>query len=198
VTSSLFIDFGSPYAYLAAERAERVLAGELRWCPVLLGALFKATGRSSWSQTPARAAGIAEVERRAAERGLPPIHWPEPWPNDGLLAMRVAVLAEDRGRGREFALAAMRVQFVQGRPLSDPEVLAGVARAAGLPVDAIDAAGRPEVKHWLRTRTEEALAVGVSGVPTVACEDGKLFWGDDQLEAAARHIDALASDATRG
>ncbi len=196
--STLFIDVGSPYAYLAAERAEQLLVGEVRWCPVLLGALFKATERSSWAQTPARAAGIAEVERRAVERGLPPIRWPEPWPNDGLLAMRVAVLAEDRGRGREFALAAMRTQFLQGRPLSDPEVLASVALAVGLADNAVHQADRPDVKLGLRTRTEEALALGVSGVPTVACADGRLFWGDDQLDAAARHIDALAGDATRG
>jgi 2-hydroxychromene-2-carboxylate isomerase len=92
-----FVDVGSPYAWLAAERVERVLGVEVVWEPVLLGAIFAARGFSSWSLTDARAAGIEEVERRAAAYGLPEVRWPEPWPGDMLLAMRCAAAADARG-----------------------------------------------------------------------------------------------------
>ena len=44
-----YFDLGSPYAYLSAERLDALLTGEVRWQPVLLGGLFKLTGRSSWA-----------------------------------------------------------------------------------------------------------------------------------------------------
>jgi 2-hydroxychromene-2-carboxylate isomerase len=42
----------------------------------------------------------------------------------------------------------------------------------------------PDIKARLRTYTDEAIARGVTGVPTVAV-GGALFWGDDLLDAAA-------------
>jgi len=180
-----FLDVGSPYAYLAAERIERVLPVAPVWEPVLLGAIFKATGGGSWARTPARAEGIAEVERRAAAYGLPPIHWPDPWPNDGLAAMRAATAADLAGAGRAFLLAALRVAFRDGRNLEDRDAIADAARAAGLDGDELLAAtADPAVKARLRERTEQAVALGVTGVPSVAVR-GEVFWGDDRLEQAA-------------
>src|SRR3954452_8711263 len=109
-------DLGSPYAWLAAERID----DDAEWLAVLLGGVFKSTGRSSWALTDARARGIAEIDRRARERGLPPLQWPDTWPNDGLQAMRAATYAHTIGKGRQFAVAAFRVQFTDGAALSDP------------------------------------------------------------------------------
>lgn len=179
------VDVGSPYAWLAAERVEQALGVEPAWEPVLAGALFAARGYGSWSLTDERAPGIAEVERRAAAYGLPPVRWPEPWPGNMLLAMRVATAADARGAGRAFLLAALRLGFTQGRDLSEPEAVAEAARAADLDADALlAAAATPEVKAALRERTDAAIALGVQGVPTVIVGD-QLFWGDDRLEDAA-------------
>jgi 2-hydroxychromene-2-carboxylate isomerase len=166
-----FYDLGSPYAWLTAERIFDAV-----WIPVLLGGIFKATGRGSWAETEARADGIAEIERRAAERGLPRLRWPEPWPNDGLHAMRVAAAADSR----EFALSAFRVHFAEGRPLSDPANVALAAESAGIePV---------EDKHKLRANTDRALSLGVVGVPSVAV-GSEVFWGDDCLDDAASALE---------
>src|SRR6185312_15934820 len=62
----LFYDLGSPYAYLAVARAERVLGTPPELRPVLLGAIFAVRGHGSWSATPRREAGMAEGERRGA------------------------------------------------------------------------------------------------------------------------------------
>jgi 2-hydroxychromene-2-carboxylate isomerase len=186
-TPLLFYDLGSPYAYLAVERAERVLGAPPELRPVLLGAIFAARGRGSWSQTPARAAGMAEVERRAAAYGLEPLRWPDGWPANTLAAMRAAVWAEREGRGAAFAHAAFRRAYAGGADLADVAVLAEAAGAAGLDAPALPAAiAAPAIKDDLRSRTEAAIALGVRGVPTLAA-GGRLFYGDDHLEDAAAH-----------
>ena len=93
---TFYFDLGSPYAYLAAERLTDVLSEPAQWQPLSLGGLFKANGRSSWAldDYQRRQAGSAEVERRARDYGLPPIHWPDPWPGNYLMAMRAATFDE--------------------------------------------------------------------------------------------------------
>jgi 2-hydroxychromene-2-carboxylate isomerase len=187
-TPRFFVDVGSPYAWLAAERVEAVLPVAPVWEPVLLGAIFAARGWGSWAETDGRAAGMAEVERRAVAYGLGPLRWPEPWPGNMLLAMRCAVAACERGAGRAFFLAALRLGFVHGRDLSDPAAVTDAASTAGIEGDELlAAASTPEVKAALRARTEQAIALGVVGVPTVLVGT-QAFWGDDRLEDAARSL----------
>ena len=168
--ATFFYDLGSPYAWLTAERIRGAT-----WVPVLLGGIFRATGRSSWAETPQRAAGIAEIERRARDRGLPAPRWPDPWPNDGLTAMRAAAHVDHPS----FALAAFRLHFGEGRPLSDPANVALAAERAGLDGDEVLAATRdPAVKERLRANTDEALAAGVIGIPSVVLAGGEVLFGD--------------------
>jgi len=183
-----FVDVGSPFAWLAAERVEAVLPVAPVWEPVLLGAVFASRGFGSWSLTDARAAGVEEVERRAAAYELGPVRWPQPWPGNMLLAMRCAAAAADAGRARAFLLAALRAGFVHGRDLSDPAAVADAASAAGIDGgELLAAAATQAVKDALRERTEAAIALGVRGVPTLLV--GELaFWGDDRLEDAARAL----------
>jgi 2-hydroxychromene-2-carboxylate isomerase len=186
---TFYFDLGSPYAYLTAERLARVLPEPIAWQPLSLGGLFKANGRSSWAlgDHQRRQAGMAEVERRARDHGLPPIHWPEPWPGNYLMAMRAATFALNVGRGREFTRTAFRDTFAHGHDLSVPERVLDAAERAGLDRGETQSATQePEIKQALRAATDAAHALGVIGVPTIAI-DGELFWGDDRLEDAAAH-----------
>src|SRR5689334_18406006 len=128
-------DLGSPYAWLAAERVDEVLPSTPEWLPVLLGGIFKARGRRSWAEGLGRSRGIAEVERRAKQRGLGTPRWPEPWPSDGLRAMRAAVRAHELGAGKRFALSAFRTHFMEGHTLADDGAIAAAARYADLDAD---------------------------------------------------------------
>jgi 2-hydroxychromene-2-carboxylate isomerase len=187
---TFYFDVGSPYAWLAAERVHAVLPEPPFWQPILLGGLFKAHGRGSWAETEERAAGMAEVERRARERGLPAVRWPVPWPGNTLFAMRVATFAAQTGRAQAFALAAFRQAFAAGRDLSDPDNVLVAAAACELHPKAVTvAADSAVVKDALRQATEAAAERGVVGVPTVAVGE-QLFWGDDRLEEAARALAA--------
>jgi 2-hydroxychromene-2-carboxylate isomerase len=180
-----YFDLGSPYSWLAAERVNALLPEPPLWQPILLGGLFKLLGRRSWAETEERAAGMAEIERRARERGLPAVRWPEPWPGNTLFAMRAATYAAGAGRAVAFALAAFRQAYNAGLDLSVPDNVLIAAAACELhPRAVIAGAESRSVKDALRAATEEAAARGVVGVPTVMVGD-EPFWGDDRLEQAA-------------
>ena len=76
-----FYDVSSPYAWLAAERLDTVLPRPVVWQPIVFGAVLRQIGKIPWSfREETKAAGMAEVERRAQDRGLGPVRWPEGWP----------------------------------------------------------------------------------------------------------------------
>jgi 2-hydroxychromene-2-carboxylate isomerase len=186
--SIFFFDLGSPYAYLAAERVSGLFteAGleQPEWQPILLGGLFQRYGRDSWGNGPGRTDGMAEVERRAAAQGLPPIAWPEPWPGNMLTAMRAASFAKQTGRTVAFSLAAFRQAFAAGRDLSDPDNVAIAGAACELhPRALLKAVQTDVVKRGLREATERAGELGVRGVPSLLV-GGEVFWGDDRLQDA--------------
>jgi 2-hydroxychromene-2-carboxylate isomerase len=186
--ATFYFDLGSPYAYLTAERISGLFteAGleQPEWQPILLGGLFQRFQRGSWSETPARDEGIAEVERRAAAYGLPPLVWPEPWPGNTLVAMRVATFAKQTGRTVSFALAGFRQAFAAGRDLTDPENVMIAAAACELHPRALEKAVQTEgVKNALREATDQAAERGVFGVPALLVGE-EVFWGDDRLEEA--------------
>lgn len=183
---TLSFDLGSPYAYLAVDRAERVLGAPVELEPVLLGGIFRLRGSGSWSQTPAREERIAELEARAARYGLPPLRWPPGWPGDGLTAMRAATWARREGLGEPFARAAFGHAFARGEDIHGPEALAAIAAEVGLDGAALPAAvADPEIKAALRATTDAAWEAGVRGVPTLRSPGGRLYYGDDRLEEAA-------------
>jgi 2-hydroxychromene-2-carboxylate isomerase len=180
-----YYDLGSPYSYLAAERIHSLFDEPPVWRPILLGALFQLHGRDSWSNGPGREDGMRVVERRAAEYGLPPIVWPDPWPGNMLFAMRAATFATQVGKAVSFAQAAFRQAFAGGRDLTDPDNVLIAAAACELHPNALlKAVETKGVKDALRAATDEAAARGVVGVPSVVVGE-EVFWGDDRLEDAA-------------
>jgi 2-hydroxychromene-2-carboxylate isomerase len=134
---------------------------------------------------------MADIERRALAYGLPPMRWPDPWPADYLTAMRATTYAFSIGRGREFTMQAYRDAFQRGSELSVAENVLKSAAGAGLHQEAVRAGtSDPQIKQALRDATYAAYDRGVFGVPTIAVGD-ELFWGDDRLEDAAAHLQAV-------
>ncbi|MGZ4246585.1 MAG: DsbA family protein [Solirubrobacteraceae bacterium] len=186
----LYFDLGSPYAYLAMERAEAVLGRPVLLEPVLVGAIFGWRGHGSWALTDQRAAGMAEIERRARRYGLPPMNWPADWPANALAAMRCAIWAARQGGLARFAQVVCRYQWAEGADIANRDVLVASATDAGLDAGAmLEAIQAPELKEQLRSVTERAWEAGVRGVPTVRVGEA-LFFGDDRLEDAAAVVRA--------
>ena len=181
---NLYYDLASPYAYLAVSRAAKVLGEQPELKPVLVGAIFGWRGRGSWALTDARDEGEAEVARRAARYGLPPVVWPRGWPVNSLGPMRAAVVAERQGRAIEFGRAVFEREFAHGEDISDVVLLDEIGRSVGVP-GIREAIADPEIKRALKEATEAAWERGVQGVPTLEA-GGRLYFGDDRLEEAAR------------
>jgi 2-hydroxychromene-2-carboxylate isomerase len=99
--------------------------------------------------------------------------------------LRAALVADEQGRLRAFSRAAYRKSFVESRSLAQLDNVLAAAREVRLEPDEVrEGIERPEIKERLKGNTEEALARGVTGIPTVAISD-ELFWGDDRLDEAA-------------
>lgn len=185
-----YYDLNSPFAWLAAERINHVLPVVPEWQPISFGHVLKHTGRRPWSLGEEREAGMAEVERRCAERGLPRPRWVEGWPlaTTSLPALRAGIFAQRAGRAVAYSLAAFRQHFAGGRNLAEVDNVLIAAAACELHPNAVlKGIETRSVKDGLKRATDEAIERGVVGVPTVAVGD-ELFWGDDQLEAAAAAI----------
>ena len=190
--ATFYYDFNSPYSYLAAERISGLFAeAELEqpeWQPISFGHLLQTTGRRPWSLPPEGPdpEHLAEIQRRADERGLPKVVYPQGWPIDNysLNPVRAAVYAKESGRVVSFTLACFRQVFAAGRDMSDLDNVLVAAAACELHPNAVmKGIETKSVKDKLRAATDEALARGVEGIPTVAVGD-RLFWGDDKLEEA--------------
>jgi 2-hydroxychromene-2-carboxylate isomerase len=187
-----YYDFSSPYSYLAAARIDDVLPIRPDWRPVAFGVMVQRLGKLPWSFAADRTEDFHEIDRRAAERGLPPVRYPDGWPSEtySIAALRAALLAAEDGKLCEVSRQLYDIMFVEGRHLADVETVLDAAERAGLDRAAARAGiQRQEIKDLLRATTEQALECGVTGVPTVAMGE-QLFWGDDRLEAAAAALSA--------
>ena len=190
-----YYDFSSPYSYLAAERISGLFAEggveQPEWQPISFGHILQATGRRPWSFPPEPdPEHLEENRRRAAERGLPEVVYPDGWPLDNysLNPARAAIYAKESGRVVSFSLACFRQVFAAGKDMSDVDNVLIAAAACELHPNAVlKGIETQSVKDKLRAATDQALALGVEGIPTIAVGD-RLFWGDDRLEEAVQAV----------
>jgi 2-hydroxychromene-2-carboxylate isomerase len=192
---NFWYDLASTYSWLAAERIETLAAPvgvDVVWRPFLLGPIFAAQGwtTSPFNLFPAKGRNMwRDMERLGVRFGLPPVVQPVPFPQNSLLAARVATALPADARA-PFSRAVYRAQFTQGRPIADRNVLAAILADIGAAPDALAAADAVRTKDALRETTGQAEALGIYGAPSFTCPSGELFWGNDRLEDAiawARH-----------
>lgn len=183
-------DFASTYSYLAAMRIE-ALAEEagvgVVWRPFLLGPIFAAQGwnTSPFSLYPDKGRYMwRDMEREAVRLGLP-LCRPEAFPQNSLLAARVALVGAEQGWIAAFTKAAFRAEFGEGRDIGDPEAVGTILSGLGLDAGAVLGEAQGDAnKDRLRRAGEEAQAQGIFGAPSFVTEDRELFWGNDRLERA--------------
>jgi 2-hydroxychromene-2-carboxylate isomerase len=195
--AAFYFDLASPLAYLAAERVLHVLPGPAEWRPILARELAAnsspGAGAAAASSDVARArvepsTSRAAVERRAHELGLQPIRWPQPFPFDSTLAMRVATYAASIGRAVPFAQAAFRQAFAGGHSLEDPDfVLIAAAACEMHPTAVLRGAELRSTAERLEAATVAAAQAGVNDVPAIVA-DAHVFAGEDMLERAAEQM----------
>jgi 2-hydroxychromene-2-carboxylate isomerase len=186
-----YFDYLSSNAYLAwtqvhplAERFGRAVEP----VPVLFAGLLGRYGQLGPAEVPPKAWWMAKNNlRKAAALGVPlnpPVHHPF----NPLLALRVSSLPLPDADRRRLIDALFRAVWVDGLHVSEPAVVQEIAERLGLPGRRLLAdATQPEAKQRLRQQTDDALAAGVFGVPTVIA-DGELFFGFDDFPWLERFL----------
>jgi 2-hydroxychromene-2-carboxylate isomerase len=189
VPIEFWFEFASTYSYPAALRIEKLATARgvsLLWRPFLLGPIFRAQGwdDSPFNLYPAKGNYMwRDLERICAHERIP-FRRPTRFPQNGLLAARVACCFAREPWIGAFVRAVYQANFADDRDISDPAVLEDSLASLGQPAaDVLASARTTQSKDRLRAQTEAAAAYGIFGAPSFVV-DGELFWGNDRLEAA--------------
>lgn len=178
----------SPYAYLGFEQLPQSLEGlsvEVRYRPVLFAAMLKRWGHKGPAEVePKRAWTYRHVHWLAHCHGIE-LQTPATHPFNPLPLLRLAWACAPAGftPSRRVCERVLHHVWHGGADASDAQRLAELTAALAPAQDPAS----DDVKHALRSATDEAIARGVFGVPTFAAS-GRLFWGFDSLEMLAAQL----------
>ena len=188
-----FFDFGSPAAYLAWTQLPTIATAAgatIAWRPMLLGGVFKAAGNASPISVAAKGKWMmADLARFAARYGVP-LNFPASFPVNTLPLMRGAVGMQMRqpADSERYVKAVYEAIFGRGLAMGDPAVIAGVLTAAGFDAAAFETLiADPAVKQGLIANTEEAVARGAFGAPTMFV-GSQMHFGQDRLDFVAQAL----------
>ncbi|MBX3212155.1 MAG: 2-hydroxychromene-2-carboxylate isomerase [Labilithrix sp.] len=180
-----WFDYTCPFAYLAETQAPALAARmgvPLTHQPLLLGGVFKAVGAPQnlfASRSPARSAHDASDLARWAKRFGVELRTPPGHPLRSVEALRATLATEN---DPAVISGFFRAYWVDGRPISSPEVIADVVARAGHDAASVLAKiETAEIKDALRERTEAGVALGIFGVPAFVVDGAHLYWGQDRL-----------------
>lgn len=179
---TFYLDFVSPYAWLALEQMPKALQGlsyHMEYRPVLLGALLQADANPGPAGIPAkRLWTYRHVSWLGQSLGIP-LQMPAQHPFNPLPLLRLALAhGRDGCINRFVAQQVLQHAWVGAHDANDAQRLQALRELLREQKQG-DERG-DEVKQWLRTNTDQAKQAGVFGVPAWEV-DGKVFWGLDAL-----------------
>lgn len=194
-----FYDVGSPWTYLAFSQIEALVGSqgaELHFRPILVGGVFNAVNddvyRLRANPNPRKARYHAkDLQDWAQLYGLT-IRWPSVFPLNSVKAMRGAIAADERDRQVAWSRACFEAYWGRDEDLSQESVLERIAIRVGLePAWLLERIAKPEVKDQLRANTDELVARGGFGSPTMFANGTDMYFGNDRLpllEAALARV----------
>ncbi len=177
---TFYLDFISPYAYLAFEELPKALMGlsyTVTYKPLLFAALLKHHGQLGPAEiAPKRSWTYRQAQWLAHSTGHR-LDMPAAHPFNPLGLLRLAIATEPLGQPNRYVCETLfRHVWLGGADAADATRLAAITQQLA-PTRSTDDAS---VKAQLKAHAEEAIALGVFGVPAMAV-DGQLFWGLDSL-----------------
>ncbi len=184
-----FFDCSSPWTYLAFTRIHAVVErtrAEVDWRPILVGGIFNAVNQDVYERRanpdPRKAAysakDLQDWARLAGIRiGSPPV-----FPVRAVAAMRAVLAAQEEGKLLGFSKACFEAYWGDLKDISQREVLLAVCDTAGLDgVKILARSEAPQIKDALRLNTEDVIARGGFGSPTMFVDRNDMYFGNDRL-----------------
>jgi 2-hydroxychromene-2-carboxylate isomerase len=184
-----FYDCSSPWTYLAFHRIEdvaRAHGAQLVWRPILVGGVFNAVNDSVYAArekpNPRKAKySTKDLQDWARLYGLT-IGWPTVFPVNSVKAMRAAIALEERGALPAWSRACFESYWGRGEDISQDSVLEAIAKQLDLePAGLLARIAAPEIKEQLRKNTDELIARGGFGSPTMFVNERDMYFGNDRL-----------------
>lgn len=180
-----WFDYTCPYAYLGSTKARGLaerMGVSLTYKPLLLGGVFKANDtpqRLFETLSPAKAAHNAEDLQRWARKFGVILRMPPNHPIRSVEALRATLAC---GIDPKVIDAFYRAYWVDNADISDRALVRKIVEAAGHDGGRVMAAiDTPEIKDDLRKRTDEAIALGIFGVPSWVVDGVHMYWGQDRI-----------------
>ena len=195
-TIDFYFDCSSPWTWLAFEHALKLFPPDevsIRWKPILVGGIFNTINPSVYASrenpVPAKAAySKKDLQDWARYMGLK-IDWPPVFPVNSVKAMRGAFFALEQGCLVPYAHAVFEAYWQDLQDISQDAVLAGIVRRVGLDEAAFfHAIQQPAYKDRLRQTTEELVARGGFGSPTLFLDGDDMYFGNDRLCLIAHRL----------
>jgi 2-hydroxychromene-2-carboxylate isomerase len=184
-----YFDCSSPWTYLAFHGIQPLAAeldAEIVWKPILVGGVFNTVNQTVYDSraTPnprKQAYMLQDLGDWARLYSLKIVFPPKIFPVNSVKCMRGAFAALDEGKLVPYATAAFEAYWGSDLDISHDEVMTGIAVQAGLERQRFFAAiETPACKARLRASTDELIARGGFGSPTLFVGD-KMFFGNDRL-----------------
>ncbi|MDE4454835.1 2-hydroxychromene-2-carboxylate isomerase [Psychrobacter sp. DAB_AL62B] len=179
-----FFDVGSPASYLAWTQLESMAQrtnAKIIWRPMLLGAVFQATGNASPAAVPAKGPYMLKDLQRFSNIYGVPFNFNPFFPLNTMHLMRGATAYLEEPEFLTYLAAIFNALWSEKLNMESPEVVAEVLTKAGIDVtDFMARISETEVKERLKDTTEEAVARGVFGAPSFFV-NGEMFFGQDRL-----------------
>lgn len=179
-----FFDVGSPASYLAWTQLESIAQrtnAKIIWRPMLLGAVFQATGNASPAAVPAKGAYMLKDLQHFSNIYGVPFNFNPFFPLNTMHLMRGATAYLEEPEFQTYLAAIFNALWSEQLNMESPEVVAEVLTKAGIDVtDFMARISETEAKARLKATTEEAVARGVFGAPSFFVND-EMFFGQDRL-----------------
>jgi hypothetical protein len=185
-----FFDCSSPwtyFAYVSLLRLQDDIGATIKWRPFLVGGVFNAVNPSVYNSrndpVPAKIAqGKKDQQDWARHLGLTIHYRPSVFPVNSVKCMRACIVLEDQGKLVDFAGACFKAYWTDDKDISQPAVLAEVCADLGIDSTALFAAIEQQpVKDVLRANTQEAIARGAYGSPTMFVGGTDMYFGNDRM-----------------
>ncbi|WP_332772140.1 2-hydroxychromene-2-carboxylate isomerase [Phenylobacterium sp.] len=192
-----FFDCSSPWTYLAFHNLQplaKELEVEVTWRPILVGGIFNTVNPSVYEQratpVPAKARYMGKDLRDwARHSGLAITFPPKVFPVNSVKAMRGCIWLAPQGKLVPFATKVFEAYWGDNLDISQDAVLAEICEAVGVDAQAFLAGiATPEIKDQLRLNTEEVMARGGFGSPTIFVGKDDMYFGNDRLPLIAAAV----------
>ena len=179
-----YFDYGSPTSYLAYTQMPGVAkrtGATVNYRPILLGAVFQATGNRSPVEVAAKGKWMRSDLQHFAERYNVPYQWNPHFPINTLALMRGATYASREGFLVPYSDAIYKAVWADGLNMGDPAVIGKVLQEAGIEAQKVIAATQEQaVKDALKATTQQAIERGLFGAPTFFVGE-RMHFGQDRL-----------------